>query len=90
MLERELKLNATAAFRLPDLSIGGLEAVAAARRYLDAFYYDTADLRGQVGSDPLRSGSAGSGVCATGLSTADCPVANRAEAGSSDRWSWSV
>ena len=45
MLERELKLNASAAFRLPDLSIGGLDAVAAGRRYLDAVYYDTADLR---------------------------------------------
>ena len=45
MLERELKLSAPAAFRLPELSVGGLEAVAAARRYLDAVYYDTADLR---------------------------------------------
>jgi len=45
MLERELKLNASAEFRLPDLSIGGLDAVVAGRRYLDAVYYDTADLR---------------------------------------------
>ena len=45
MLERELKLNAPADFRLPDLSMGDLDAVVAARRYLDAVYYDTADLR---------------------------------------------
>lgn len=45
MLERELKLTASAAFRLPDLSIGGLDAVVAARRYLDGVYYDTTDLR---------------------------------------------
>lgn len=45
MLERELKLNASAEFRLPDLSVGGLDAIAAARRFLDAVYYDTADLR---------------------------------------------
>ena len=45
MLERELKLSAPAEFRLPDLSVGELDTVAAARRYLDAVYYDTADLR---------------------------------------------
>ena len=45
MLERELKLIAPAAFRLPDMSVDGLESVAAASRYLDAVYYDTADLR---------------------------------------------
>ncbi|HKZ29204.1 MAG TPA: CYTH domain-containing protein, partial [Acidimicrobiia bacterium] len=45
MLERELKLNAPTEFRLPNLSIGGLDALATARRYLDAVYYDTADLR---------------------------------------------
>jgi CHAD domain-containing protein len=45
MLERELKLNAPVDFRLPDLSLGGLDAVAAPRRYLDAVYYDTTDLR---------------------------------------------
>lgn len=45
MLEREIKLNVPADFRLPDLSGGDLEAVGAARRYLDAVYFDTADLR---------------------------------------------
>ncbi len=45
MLERELKLNAPPDFRLPDLSIGGLDVVNGSWRYLDAVYYDTADLR---------------------------------------------
>jgi CHAD domain-containing protein len=45
MLERELKLNAPADFRIPDLSVSNLESVAAARRFLDAVYFDTADLR---------------------------------------------
>ena len=45
MLERELKLNVPADFRLPDLSCGDLDAIAGARRYLDAVYFDTADLR---------------------------------------------
>ncbi|MGZ8754402.1 MAG: CYTH and CHAD domain-containing protein [Acidimicrobiia bacterium] len=45
MLERELKLNAPAEFRLPDLSVSGLGVVAGSRRYLDAVYYDTEDLR---------------------------------------------
>ncbi len=45
MLERELRLNAPTEFRLPDLSAGGLDAVAAARRFLDAVYFDTQDLR---------------------------------------------
>lgn len=45
MLERELKLNAPVDFRLPDLSVGDLSVVVGSWRYLDAVYYDTADLR---------------------------------------------
>ncbi len=45
MLERELKLNAPVDFRLPDLSVGELGVVVGSWRYLDAVYYDTADLR---------------------------------------------
>ena len=45
MLERELKLNVPADFRLPDLSVAGLEVISAPPRHLDAVYYDTVDLR---------------------------------------------
>lgn len=45
VLERELKLNVATDFTLPDLSVQGFSAVAAAHRYLEAVYYDTDDLR---------------------------------------------
>ena len=45
MLKRGLKLNAPPDFRLPDLTIGELDVVNGSWRYLDATYYDTADLR---------------------------------------------
>lgn len=45
MLERELKLNASPGFRLPDLFVRGLETVKGPWCYLEAVYFDTEDLR---------------------------------------------
>jgi CHAD domain-containing protein len=45
MPERELKLSAPFELRLPNVWVGGRTVVAGSWRYLDAVYYDTADLR---------------------------------------------
>ena len=45
MSERDLKLSAPVELRLPNVWVGGRTVVAGSWRYLDAVYYDTADLR---------------------------------------------